>query len=172
MTRIGLGVLCGLLGALALACASTRTVQGRSVFHNVSGDVKEVSPGHFTGPWKSVGVSIDDVGQPGEEAMSWTEEGTFDMVWKSPTELVSCTNKSTQTATHKDGSVTIGENTMTCKPGPDGKLIFVGTGKQVSGPTRYEGTQATWSFTSYQLTPGPGDIGYAVYATTFTKLPK
>jgi hypothetical protein len=85
MVRIALGVV---LGVLALACAPTlRTVQGRSVYHNVSGDVKEVSPGHITGPWKSVGVSIDDVGQKGEDAMSWTETGTIDMVWKSPTEL-------------------------------------------------------------------------------------
>ena len=143
MTRIGLCVLGALLGALALACASTsktlqgdsasRTVQGRSVYHNVSGDVKEVSPGHWTGPWKSVGVSIEDVGQPGEEAMSWTEEGTLDMVWKSPTELVSCTNNSKQTTTHRDGSITIGESAMTCKRGPGGKLIVTVHGLSTAG---------------------------------------
>ena len=64
-TRIALGVL---LGVLALASASTsRTFQGRTVYHNVSGDVKEVSPVHWTGPWKTVGVNIDDVRQAGEE---------------------------------------------------------------------------------------------------------
>ncbi len=167
MTRIGLGIL---LGALSLACAPTiKTVQGRGFSHNVSADVIEVGPGHFTGPWKSVGVSIDDVGQKGENAMSYEETGIIDMVWKSPTELVSCTNKSTQIAHHSDGSVTTGENTMTCKRGPDGKLIFEGTGKNVSGTGSVADAQITWTFTAYQLTPGPGDIGYSVYTTTFAQ---
>jgi hypothetical protein len=61
---------------------------------------------------------------------------------------------------------------MTCKLGPGGKLIFEGTGKQVSGTGRFAEAQATWTFTSYQLTPGPGDIGYAVYTTTITNPPK
>jgi hypothetical protein len=167
MTRIGLGVL---LGALALACAPiSKTIQGRGVWHNVSGDVKEVSPGHWAGPYKSVGVSIDNVGQKDEDAMSWEQEGFIDMVWKSPTELVSCTNKNTEVTHHRDGNVTTGENTMICKVGPDGKLIFEGTGKKVSGMPDIE---ATWTFTAYQLTRGPGDVGYSVYTTTNTKMPK
>ena len=88
------------------------------MWHNVSGDVKEVSPGHWTGPWKSVGVRIDDVGHKGEDAMSLVETGTIDMVWKSPTELSSCTDKSTPVFTHKDGCVMVFEKNETCKPAP------------------------------------------------------
>ena len=129
------------------------------MWHNVSGDVKEVSPGHWTGPWKSVGVRIDDVGHKGEDAMSLVETGTIDMVWKSPTELSSCTNKSTPVFTHKDGCVMVFEKNETCKPAPGGKLIFEGSGKLVSTTGPCEGTEATYTFTAYQLTPGPGDIG-------------
>ena len=170
MLRIGLGIL---LGALALSCAPTSktiqegtvTVQGRAVYHNVSGDVKEVTPGHWTGPWKSVGVSIDDIGQPGEEAMPWVEEGVIDMVWKSPTELVSCTNKSTQTSTHRGGGITVATNTATCRLGPDGKLVFEGKGRQSSGTGRFVDTQFTSSWTS----PTSSRRGPATSATRSTR---
>ncbi len=169
MTRIGLGVV---LGALALACAPTsKTIQGRSFGYTVGNDVKEVSPGHWTGTWESVGANIDNVGQKDEEVWACTESGTFDGVWKSPTEMVSCTNRSTRTCKAKDGSTNSGENTMICKPGPDGKMVFTGTGKQVMATGRFEGSQATYSFTGWQLTDPPHDTSYGEYTSTVI-LPK
>lgn len=170
MPRIGLATL---LGLLALACAPTsRTIQGRSVWHNVNADVTMVDPGHWNGPWKSVGVILYEAGQKGENASSYVETGTLDMVWKSRTELASCTNKSTLVAHHSDGSVTTQENTATCKTGPDGHLIFVGTSKSVSGSGRHADAQFTSSWTAYSLTAGPGEVGYSVQTITFTKPPK
>jgi len=161
-----------MIGALALACAPTsKTIQGRAFNYTVNNDVKEVSPGHWTGSWENVGVSLDSVGQKDEEALACTESGTFDGVWKSPTEMVSCTNRSTRTCTARDGSTNTGENTMTCKPGPEGKMVFSGTGKQVRGTGRFEGSQFTVSFTAWQLTQPPHDTVYAEYTAT-VMLPK
>jgi hypothetical protein len=85
--------------------------------------------------------------------------------------MASCTNTSTKICTHRDGSTTTGESTMTCRPGPDGKLIFEGTGKQIAGTGRFAGGDSVWSFTSWQLTSPPNDSVYAQYKTTYT-LPK
>jgi hypothetical protein len=59
---------------------------------------------------------------------------------------------------------------MTCKPGPDGKMVFTGTGKLVKATGRYEESQVTYSFTAWQLTQPPHDTVYCTYTTTV--LPK
>jgi hypothetical protein len=169
MARIGF-----LLGMLALACApAVTTFHGRSVYHGVENEVKEVGPGHWAGTWKIVGVNIDRVGEKGEEALWCTESGAFDGVWDSSGALTSCTNRSKSTCYAGDGSSNTAENTATCKPGlKEGLLTFEGTSRKLSGTGRFEGGDMTASWTSWQLTRPPGDLNYSIYTTTVTNPPR
>jgi len=161
-----------LLGAQALACAPTVvTIHGRSVDHAIGGDVREVEPGHWAGTYKNAGLNIDHVGDKDEEVLACTETGTFDGVWLSATEIKSCTSQGTRDCRAKDGSTNTGESTATCRVGPNGELIFEGTGKQVNATGRFEGSQATFTFTAWQVVPPPGVINFGSYTTTVT-LPK
>jgi hypothetical protein len=165
MTRIGF-----LLGALALACAS-HTIGGRSFSFEVHSDMKQVASGHWTGPFVNHGVCLNNVGQKEEEAGVLTGTGTFDGVWTSPTEMTSCTSKGQNVCTYLDGSTHTDEWTATCRPGAGGHLIFEGKGTFVSGTGRFEGISGTISWTSWNLSAPPENIGYSKVITEYT-LPK
>jgi hypothetical protein len=141
MARIGLSIA---LGALALSCASTTVVSQRCFRYQSQNDTKEVSPGHWSGPFAWRGVCVRNLGQKNEDVGRLEMNGTFDGVWKSPTETVSCGAKSVTTIYFESGSYT-DEAVSTCKPGPDGKLVFEGKGVFAKGTGAYEGIQGTTS---------------------------
>jgi hypothetical protein len=174
MARIGLGVGIALL---AFACATTAPAEkdAREFGYQVSNDVKQVAPGHWTGSWANRGVCLDNVGQKDEEAGVMSAEGTFDGVWTTPTELKSCTTRGKTTCTFQDGSIRSEEWTAECKRGPDGSFNFEGRGVYVKGTGRFEGIQGSASKTGRSLfSPGPGEIGeigFSIVTAKFT-LPK
>ena len=160
------------LGALALACASTSTPNHRTVGFQVKNDTKEVSPGHWVGPWERRGVCSRMVGTKEEEAGIFTQTGTFDGVWTSKTTMSSCSSKGVATCTFSDGSSFTDESNLTCHLGPDGKLVFEGHGVFVKGTGRFEGIQGTSNIVSSQhMTPPPEDMSYDVVDLKYT-LPK
>ncbi len=174
MCRIGLSAL---FGALALACATTAPPErySRAFTYQVSNDVRQVAPGHWTGSWANVGVCLDNVGQKDEEAGVLSSEGTFDGVWATPAELKSCTTKGRTTCTFQDGSIRSEEHTEECKRGPDGLFNFEGHGVYVKGTGRFEGIEGSTSWTGralFQTGPGEiGEIGLTMTTRKFT-LPK
>jgi hypothetical protein len=84
--------------------------------------------------------------------------------------MTTCRSSGKNVCAFRDGTHT-DEYTATCKLGPDGRLSFEGSGSFVSGTGRFEGIQGTTSFTSWNLTPPPENIGYAKVTGKFT-LPK
>ena len=167
MARIALVVS---VAALALACASTPN--NRTFNYQVKSDVKEVSPGHWVGPWERRGVCVRMLGAKDEEAGIFTADGTFDGQWTSPTTVSSCSSKLRATCTYADGSSHTDEANLTCKLGPDGKLVFEGQGVFVKGTGRFEGIQGTSKIlSSKHLTPPPEDMSYDVVDFKYT-LPK
>lgn len=168
MMRILLAVFAG-----ALACApAVTTIHGRSFDYGVGGNGNEVEPGHWAGTYQNAGINIDGVGEKGQEVWACTETGTWDNVWLSKTELKSCTSKGTRVCKAKDGSTNTGESTATCKLGPNGEMMFEGTGRQVSGTGRFEGAEATFSFTGYQVVGPPNPMSYVEYTAKVTAPPK
>jgi hypothetical protein len=167
MARIGRGVL---LGALALACASTPNF--RTFHYQVTNDTREVSPGHWAGPWEHRGVCVQNVGTKDEEAGVFTVTGTFDGQWTSPTTMSSCSAKAVATCVYPDGSSHTDEANITCKLGPNGKLVNEGHGVVVGGTGRFEGIQGTMTIVSArQLAAPPGELNYDVGDFKYT-LPK
>ena len=136
MTRIGLGVL---LGGLVLACASTPKPNTRTFHYSLKNEVTQVSPGHWTGPYENRGVCVLNVGAKNEEAGLFTDAGSFDGVWISPTKTSSCGVKTSSTCTYQDGSSYTTEAALTCTPAPDGKLVFEGNAEVTRGTGRFEG---------------------------------
>jgi hypothetical protein len=169
MTRIGLGVL---LGALALACASTQKANSRTFFYQVKNEVVEVSPGHFTGPYENRGVCVMNVGGKNEEAGVLTDAGTFDGVWVSPTKTTSCGVKTSSTCTFEDGSSYTTDATLSCTPAPGGKLVFAGDAVVARGTGRFEGIQGKQMVLNSQMVaPPPGEMHYDLVNFQYT-LPK
>jgi len=169
MVRLGLLVL---LSTLVLACAATeQTVVGRGFNHQIKNDGKQVEPGHWTGTWANTGIGVDNPGKSDEAPYVVSEEGTFDGKWTSPEEMSTCTGASTRFATYRDGSMHKANLTMICKPGPDGKLVFYGTGVFVDGTGRFAGIKGTVAFTAWTLTQAPDQMNYYSYTVKMT-LPK
>jgi len=164
--------LCALCGVLTLACAATeQTVVGRGFNHTVKNEGKEVEPGHWTGTWANAGIGVNKAGQNDEAPYIVSEEGTFDGKWTSQKEMATCTGTSMRLCTYRDGSTTKQDIKMTCKPGPDGQLVFSGNGVFVDGTGRFAGIKGTLEFTSWTLTQQPDQMNYYSY-TVKTTLPK
>jgi len=169
MFRIGLGAL---LGALALACASTQKANTRTFFYSVKNEVVEVSPGHWTGPYENRGVCVINVGEKDEEAGVFADAGTFDGVFVSPTKTTSCGVKTSSTCTYQDGSSYTTEANLTCTLAPDGKLVFAGNAMVVRGTGRFEGIQGKLVVLKSQtVAPQPGEMHYDLVNFQYT-LPK
>jgi hypothetical protein len=169
MTRIGKVVL---LDALVLACASTQKANSRTFFYSVKSEVAEVSPGHWTGPYENRGVCVMNVGEKDEEAGVFTDVGTFDGVWVSPTKTSSCGVKTSSTCTYQDGSSYTSEATLSCAPAPDGKLVFEGHGVVARGTGRFEGIQGKQLVLKSQtVAPQPREMHYDLVNFQYT-LPK
>ena len=154
-----------------LACApTTRIAQARSAWSTDQTEVSQLGPGHFAGKWTNHAIDILNPGQKDEETFVCTESGVFDGVWTEPSTVSSCTNKSTKVCKHRDGTLTY-DVASTCRPGPDGMLVFEGAASVVQGTGRFEGTRMKWTFTSWQVVPGPHDYGYT-QATVEMTVPK
>jgi len=161
MTRIGLVFL---LGALAMACASTsKTIHGLGFSYQTKSDVKPVGdvPGHVAGSWENRGICLDNAGQKDEEVGVLMASGTFDAVFTSTTTTTSCTSKGRATCIFKDGSFHTDETTAECKFGPNGFLIFEARGMFVQGTGRFEGIQGPVSGTSWSMSPPPENLGFS-----------
>lgn len=160
MTRIWLGVL---LGALAMACAST-PVSFRTYQHSVKNEPQEVSPGHWVTQWATHGFCVRLVGTKDEETGIFTTGGTFDGQWTSKTTMSSCGMKGGATCTFQDGSSFTDESTWTCHLDADGKMVFdVTSSKFVKGTGRFEGIQGGFILQSHKvLTPQPEELSYDV----------
>jgi len=165
-------VLAALLGALALACASTQKANSRTFFYSLKNEVAQVSPGHWTGPYENRGVCVLNVGEKDEEAGVFTDAGTFDGVWVSPTKTTSCGVKTSSTCTYQDGSSYTTEATLSCTPTPDGKLVFAGNAEVVRGTGRFEGIQGKQIVLKSQaVAPPPAEMRYDLVNFQYT-LPK
>jgi len=168
--RFGLCALCGVL--TLVACAATeQTVVGRGFNHQTKNEGKEVEPGHWTSTWANAGVGVDNAGKSDEVPYVVSEEGTFDGKWTSPKEMTVCKGTSTRLCTYRDGSTTKQEYTMTCKPGPDGLLVFNGNGLFVDGTGRFAGIKGSCAFTAWNLNQPPNQLTYYSYTAKIT-LPK
>ncbi len=121
-------------------------------------DVKLVGDGRLEGPFEFHGVCVRSVGQK-EEIGRLEKTGTFQSLWRSRTELVSCSVTSTTTVTYDSGSFT-GEGVSTCTLGPDGKLAFESNGAIVRGTGVYEGIQGTTSAQVNVVSAGPPELDY------------
>jgi len=109
------------------------------------------------------------VGTKDEEAGLFTQTGTFDGVWTSPSTMSSCSSKGVATCTFPDGSSFTDESDLTCRLGPDGKPAFEGQGVIVKGTGRFEGIQGTTNIVSSRhMTPPPEDMSYDVVDVKFT----
>jgi hypothetical protein len=150
-----------LLMACGLACASatTRTVQIRSVWNTDQTEVTELGPGHFGGRWTNHAIDIYNPGQRDERISICTESGIVDLVYSGPYAVSTCTNTSTKICRFRDGKTSTTDVTSTCKPGPDGLLVFEGS-TLVRPGDRLEGFPVKGTFTSWQVVPGPHDYGY------------
>jgi hypothetical protein len=169
MSRIGIGVF---IGAVALACASTQKANTRTFFYSLKSEVVEESPGHWTGPYKNRGVCVINVGERDEEAGVFTDAGTFDGVWVSPTKTSSCGVKTTSTCTFQDDSSYTTEAVLSCAPAPDGKLVFSGNAVVVRGTGRFEGIQGKQIVLKSQaVAPPPAEMRYDLVNFQYT-LPK
>ncbi len=151
------------------APTTAKTMSLRVVYHQVSSNVSQVSPGHWAGEWRNRGICLDNVGQKDEEGGVQEASGTFDGVFASSTTTTSCVVKGKASCTFPDGSSRVVEYTEDCRPGPNGLLIFEGRGAFVDGSGRFNGIQGSMSWTDRNLTgPGPGEMGYGAGTATFT----
>ena len=130
-------------------------------------DVKHVGGGHVTGPFEFRGVCVRGPDPKHEEVGTLEKTGTFESIWKSRTELVSCSVKSVTTVTWKTGSFT-GEGVSTCELGPDGQLVFKSDGVLVRGTGVYEGIQGTTSAQVNVVSAGPPELDYDVVEVRYS----
>ncbi len=130
-------------------------------------EVKHVGGGHITGPFEFRGVCVRGADPRHEEIGTLEKSGTFESMWKSPTELVSCSVKSVTTVTWKSGSFT-GEGESTCELGPDGQLVFKSDGVLVRGTGVYEGIQGTTSASVNVVSAGPPELDYDVVEVRYS----
>jgi hypothetical protein len=166
MARRSMGcavMVCG----LACASTNTRVFQARSVWSTDQTEVAQLGPGHFGGRWTNHAIDILRPGQGDEEIFVCTESGTFDGVWTAPDAVSSCGIKSTKVCKHPDGTMTY-DIAATCRPGPDGLLVFEGGASVVGATGRFEGIQGKFTFKSWQVVPGPHDYGYTLGTAEMT----
>lgn len=166
MARIALTVS---VGALALACAST-PVSFRTFQHSVKNETREVSPGHWAGPWETRGFCVRMAGTKDEEVGIWGASGTFDGQWTSRTTMSSCGMKGSSDCAFPDGSSFSEESTWTCRLDPDGKLVFdITSSKFVKGTGRFDGIQGGLIIRSHKvLAPPPEELTYDIGELKYT----
>ena len=173
MVRMGLGFALG--AALVLGCATTgkpEPVRNYGFAHDVHSDVKQVSLGHFVGPFEKTGICLAHVGTKDEEAGALHVLGTVDQRWITSTEIISCSYTGTSTCTYLDGSATTEAWTGECHAERSGHVVIKTNGVFVSGTGRFAGIQGTTWGTSWDITSEPEFASYSVTSAKYTVPPK